>query len=241
MEGPSIHLLQEELHDFIGQSIKDVSGNARFDKAPLVKQTIKDIYAFGKRLIIQLDTRALVIHFLMYGSYRVDEPRSGMAPRLALITTKHALYLYNCSVKCLEAANLKDTLPLEQDILSAEWNSAHTIKAIKQHPQQTIDDVLLDQDIFAGVGNIIKNEVLFMSGVSPQTKVVDLSAKKIKEITLNARAFSQRFLELRKIFQLKKNLQIYRKKVCPVCGFAIIRQKTGARKRWSFFCSHCQH
>lgn len=240
MEGPSLHILAEELQSFIGQIIIESYGNASFDKAPLINQKIKDIYAFGKRLIIQLESNAITTHFLMYGSYRINTPRIGMAPRLALITKQNSLFIYNSSTKLLNESNLKKSLPLEFDILSKSWKINKVIKKIKKYPEETIDDVLLDQEIFAGVGNIIKNEVLFLSKVSPYAKIKDLSAKKIKAITLHTREFSQKFLELRKRFELKKNLEIYRKKLCPICGSKILRRKTGKRNRWSFYCPNCQ-
>ena len=240
MEGPSIYLLAEKLQIFLNQKIVELSGNAKFEKQPLVGQTIQDIFAYGKKLIIQFEDHALTTHFLMYGSYRIDEVRANMPPRLALITKKHSLYFYNCSIKCFESSNVKKTLPLEFDILSEQWNAQKVIRAMKAHPKETIDDILLDQEIFAGVGNIIKNEVLFLGKVLPTTQIKKLSAKKIKEIVLHARQFSQKFLELHRVYQLKKNLQIYRKKYCPICKGLVTRKKTGTLNRWSFYCSRCQ-
>ena len=64
-------------------------------------------------------------------------------------------------------------------------------------PDAEIGDVLLDQTIFAGVGNIIKNEVLFRTRTSPFSVVGRLSDRKLKAIVAEARTFSFRFLELR--------------------------------------------
>lgn len=241
MEGPSIHILAEELQLMVNNKIIDSFGNASFDKSRLINQTIHQIYGVGKRLIIQLNDVALVTHFLMYGSYRINESRASMAPRLALISENNSFYIYNCSVKIIETSNLKSTLDLTLDILSPEWNIKKIINLIKQKKGNTIDDVLLDQEIFAGVGNIIKNEVLFLSKISPLCLISQLSSKKLKEIVQHARDFSKKFYELKKIFELKKNLQVYRKKICPCCGGVIIRRKTGLRQRWSFFCPHCQN
>lgn len=240
VEGPSIKLLETELHMFVNQKVKAASGNAKFEKQILLKQRINEIFSFGKKIIIQLDTHAVVTHFLMYGTYRVDTPRPEMAPRFSLVTSKHSLFFYNCSTKCYETSDFKKTVAFEYDILSPDWDIKKVTKAIKAHKNSTIDDVLLDQDIFAGVGNIIKNEVLFLSKTSPYKKVSQLSAKKINDIALCARSFSQKFLELRKIFKLKENLTVYRKKLCPTCNSPITKAKTGKRNRWSFMCVKCQ-
>lgn len=240
MEGPSIHILSEELQVFIGQTIIEAYGNAAFDKEPLRHQVVQEIYPFGKRLMIQLEHYVIIIHFLMYGSYRIQEERIGFSPRLALITHNNSLYFYNCSIKCVQDPAYKNNLELELDILSPFWDLEKTVAAMRMNSTSTIDDVLLDQDIFTGVGNIIKNETLFLSHVKPSTAIENLSDAKLREIALTARLFSQKFLELRKIFALKKNLLMYRKKQCPSCGSLVIRQKTGIKNRWSFYCPSCQ-
>lgn len=240
MEGPSIHLLADELQLFVNSTITKAYGNAAFEKEVLVQQQIHEIFAFGKRLIVQLDTHALVIHFLMYGTYRINNQRPQMTPRLALITSNGDVYFYNCSIKCLDKQNIKNLIPMEYDILSPQWNIKKIFKIIQSHKNATIDDILLNQNIFPGVGNIIKNEVLFLSKTSPLKKIKQLSTSKIVQIIRNARLFSQKFLELRKQNELKKNLQIYRKSYCPICNTKVIRIKTGITKRWSFVCPTCQ-
>lgn len=239
MEGPSIYLLAQELQAFCDQKIIKTFGNAHFEKEAFINQTIKEIYGYGKRLIIQTDTYALVIHFLMYGSYRIDNQRTGMVPRIALITKKHTLYLYNCSAKAYIDSNLKKKLAFEYDIMSSEWDIAKVITKMKLHPTNTLDDILLDQEIYTGVGNIIKNETLYLSRVLPQKKIKQLSLKKLLAIACNARIYSQQFLDQRKDFELRKHWTVYHKKECPN-GHVVARKKTGKRQRWSFFCPICQ-
>ncbi|GMU18949.1 MAG: hypothetical protein AMXMBFR12_01410 [Candidatus Babeliales bacterium] len=239
MEGPSIYLLAQELQPFCDQKVIQAFGNAHFEKEAFIQQTIKEIYGYGKRLIIQTDNYALVIHFLMYGSYRIGEQRTGMMPRIALITKKHTLYLYNCSAKAYIDSNLKKKLAFEYDIMNSQWNIAQVIANMKQHSSERIDDILLNQEIYAGVGNIIKNEALYLSRVLPQKKIKQLSLKKLIEIACNTRLYSQQFLDQRKDFELRKHWTVYHKKECPK-GHLIARKKTGKRQRWSFFCLICQ-
>lgn len=240
MEGPSIYALAELLQSFKNKKIKKIYGNAQFQKDDLARSTIHDIYSYGKRLIIQLDTVALVTHFLMYGSYRVDEPREDKIPRLAIETSTHRLFFYNCSTKRVATKNLKRKIPFHYDILSDKWDINKVVAAMKSQKNTTIDDVLLDQEIFAGVGNIIKNEALFLSHVAPTTPVKKLKIKQLNEIATNARLFSFRFLAWRKMYELKKNLLIYRTKQCPTCNSPVARGKTGTHNRWSFWCPTCQ-
>jgi endonuclease-8 len=239
MEGPSIYLLAQELQPFCNQKIIQAFGNAHFEKEAFIDQTIKEIFSFGKRLIIQTDKYALVVHFLMYGSYRIDEQREGIMPRVVLITRSHQLYMYNCSAKAYIDSDLKKKLTFDFDILNPAWNIAKVIATVKKHPAATIDDILLDQSIFAGVGNIIKNETLYLSRILPTKKVKDISVKKLVEIACNARIYSQQFLEQYDDYELRKRWSVYHKKECPQ-GHPIVRKKTGKRERWSFFCPLCQ-
>jgi endonuclease-8 len=125
-------------------------------------------------------------------------------------------------------------------VLSDAWDPKAALAKVRQYPRAEIADVLLDQTIFAGVGNIIKNEVLFRTRTSPFARVSRLSARKLTAIAAEARVFSFRFLELRRVFALRKNLEIYGKSTCPVCGGRIARLVHGARSRRSFFCATCQ-
>ncbi len=99
---------------------------------------------------------------------------------------------------------------------------------------------MLDQGIFSGVGNIIKNEVLFIVKRQPTRLVKDIPDTILKKIVKTAREFSFQFYEWRKKFVLKKHYQIYRKRTCPICEEKICKKKTGKKERVSFFCLKCQ-
>jgi endonuclease-8 len=121
-----------------------------------------------------------------------------------------------------------------------EAHSARFRRKVRAHPRDEIADVLLDQAIFAGVGNIIKNEVLFRTRTSPFAKVGRLSPRRLRRIADDARVFSFRFLELRRTFALRKHLEIYGRSTCPRCGGKVLRKVHGERARRSFFCPACQ-
>src|SRR4029079_843039 len=46
--------------------------------------------------------------------------------------------------------------------------------------------------------------------------------------------------ELRRVFALRKNLEIYRRSTCPNCGGKVYRRVHGERGRRSFFFARCQ-
>ena len=169
------------------------------------------------------------------GDYRRSGP-----PRLVLNFSDGEITIWAASVKFIEDADARSGYDFTADVLADEWDPRAALRKLRTFPRNQIADVLLDQAIFAGVGNIIKNEVLFRMRTSPLAKVKDIPARKLRQITADARAFSFRFLELRRMFALRKNLEIYGRSVCPVCGGRIRRRVHGQRGRRSFFCVKCQ-
>jgi endonuclease-8 len=59
---------------------------------------------------------------------------------------------------------------------------AQALKKLRAAPDMLVCDALLDQEIFSGVGNIIKNEVLFRIRVHPLSRVGALPAAKQREL-----------------------------------------------------------
>uniref|UniRef100_A0A8C3JY09 Formamidopyrimidine-DNA glycosylase H2TH DNA-binding domain-containing protein n=1 Tax=Calidris pygmaea TaxID=425635 RepID=A0A8C3JY09_9CHAR len=57
------------------------------------------------------------------------------------------------------------------DVCSPKFSFSRAEGEIKQQQSRMLCDVLLDQAVLPGVGNIIKNEALFDSGLHPAVKV----------------------------------------------------------------------
>lgn len=249
MEGPSLFLAAKQLAPFIKKTILQVSGNTKIGKERLLNQKVKDIFSWGKHLVFQFDDFALRVHFMLYGSFEAevngkkvtgDYPKKKQPIRLELVFSNGTIDMYSCSLRYIESGSAKEMYDFSVDIMSAEWDPKKALKRVQDHPEDEISDLLLNQEIFAGVGNIIRNEVMFLVGRSPTTKVKDLSVSKLKEIVKTAQEFSQQFYKWRKRFVLKKHYQVYRRSVCPQCKGKINRKRTGVRKRISFFCTKCQ-
>lgn len=249
MEGPSLFLAAEQLKPFINKTVLQVSGNTKFGKERLLNKKILNIFSWGKHLIFQFDTFAVRVHFLLFGSFEAivkekkvtgDYPKKKQPIRLGLILKNGEIDLYSCSIKFVESINIKDTYDYTLDIMSKAWKPKQALIYIQKLTEQEIGDVLLDQTIFAGVGNIIKNETLFLTKIAPQALVRDLSLFRLKLLIKNVKKFSLQFYEWRKKFELKKHYLVYRKSVCPKCFGKVTKKWTGFRNRVSYFCPHCQ-
>jgi endonuclease-8 len=248
MEGPSLYLAARQLRPFRGKTVLSVSGNTKIEKERIPGKKVKNIFSWGKHLIIQFDEFALRTHFLLFGTFEATvngSPLTGdyqrsYTPRLQLDFENGTIKLFNCSIKFLETGNAKAGYDFTIDIMSPKWDADQAFEAVSSKPEVEIADVLLDQEIFAGVGNIIKNEVLWRVRIHPETKVRDMRPSQLKKLIAETKKFSLLFYKWRKVFLLRKHLDIYQKSTCPRCGAKVEREKTGKRNRISHFCPVCQ-
>ncbi|MFA7687110.1 MAG: DNA-formamidopyrimidine glycosylase family protein [Moheibacter sp.] len=239
-EGPSILLMKENLVPFTGQKIIAVSGNAKVEKEILVKQKLLEIRTFGKQTYLIFEKTNVRIHLLMFGSYSVNEQtKPDKSLRLSLEFKTGSMYFYTCSVKIVDDHFLNE-IPWEADVLSDNWQPKAAKQKLKKIPEAMVCDALLNQDIFAGVGNIIKNEVLFRIGVQPESKVGNLPLVKTNELIKEARNYSFDFLKWKRDYVLKKHWLAHTKKTCPKCGQPLVKKHTGNGKRRSFYCENDQ-
>jgi endonuclease-8 len=240
-EGPSIFILKELITPvFKRKKIIEAFGNAKIEMQRLTGKKIDDIRCWGKQLLIYTKEGIIRIHLLMFGSYSMDENKKpARSLRLALRVNKHVIYFYNCSVKFLPR-DADDLYDWQADVLSDQWDPLKARRKLKSIPGTLICDALLDQQIFSGVGNIIKNEVLYRIKLHPENAIENIPASKLSAVIKEARNYSFDFLKWKKEFTLKKHWLAHTKKTCLRCNLAIIKKYCGKTKRRTFFCSGCQ-
>lgn len=238
-EGPSIVLLKEEVLQFTGKKIIAVSGNSKIDQSRLVNQKIIAFRSWGKHFLICFKDFSLRIHFLMFGSYRVNERKPDRPIRLNLTFKTGEINFYTCSIKYLEG-DINSFYDWSSDVMNEEWNAKKAKAKLKNLPGILACDALLEQDIFAGVGNIIKNEVLYRIKVHPESLVNKLPATKLKKLIDEARIYSFQFLDWKRNYELKKYWRAHTKNICLRCNYPIVKKDTGTKNRRSFICTNCQ-
>jgi endonuclease-8 len=237
-EGPSIVILKEQVQAFKKKKVLAVGGNSKENIQRLKGETIIDFKSFGKQFLICFKTFTVRIHLMMFGSYRINEQKE-TPPRLSIIFSKGELNFYACSVKMIE-------VPLDQvydwtaDVMSDNWDAKAAFRKLNAIPGTFVCDALLDQNIFAGVGNIIKNEVLFRVRINPLSEVGAISAKMKKLLIKETHIYCFQFLEWKKKFELKKHWLAHTKKICPRDHVAFSYGHLGKTNRRSFYCNLCQ-
>lgn len=239
-EGPSIVILREAVAALRleGQKIHAVTGNSKIDQQALLEQTVLSFRSWGKHFLICFETFTLRIHFLLFGTYRINE-RKPSPVRLSLQFAAAELNFYACSIKLLDKP-ADEIYDWSGDIMADEWSAAKALEKLKALPQVLSCDALLDQDVFAGSGNIIKNEVLFRIRVHPLSPLGALPNAKLNEMVREVRNYAFEFLHWKKEFTLKKHWLAHTKKICPRCAIPFTKARTGKTDRRSFFCSNCQ-
>jgi endonuclease VIII len=237
-EGPSIVILKEEASGFAGKKILRAEGNTTIDKARLVGQRVVALRSWGKHFLVELPRFSLRVHFMLWGSYRINE-RKDSAARLGLGFANGELNFYSCSVRFIEEP-LDEVYDWRSDVMSDTWDAALARKRLRARPDMLACDALLDQDILAGVGNIIKNEVLFRIRVHPLSTIGALPAARLRDLVREARQYSFDFYEWKKAYVLRKQWLAHTKRICPRCDVPFVKAHLGKTQRRSFFCERCQ-
>jgi endonuclease-8 len=237
-EGPSLVILKEELQPFKGKKIVTVTGNSKENIQQLQGQKIIDFKTWGKHFLICFKDVTLRIHFLLFGKYTINEKKPSPV-RLGLEFEKGEINFYNCSIKFI-ADPLDEVYDWTADVMNNNWNPKAAKKKLKEKPNMLVCDALLDQQIFSGSGNIIKNEVLYRIKVHPETLVGNLPAKKLNELVKEARNYSFDFLEWKKEYTLRKHWLAHTKKTCSRDGAPILKKYLGKTNRRTFYCEICQ-
>lgn len=239
-EGPSIVILRELAAYFAGRTVLRVEGNSKqLDLQRMRGKKVLAIRSWGKHFLLCFDGFALRVHFMLFGSYRINE-RKDVPARLSLAFRKGEINFYASSVKYVEG-DLGAAYEWSADVMSDAWNPRAARRKLKAKPAMLVCDALLDQHIFAGVGNIIKNEALFRIRVHPESTIGALPPRKLGELIKQAREYSFDFLKWKKAFVLRKHYLVHTKTICPRCDIRLqYRAHLGTTQRRAFFCGNCQ-
>lgn len=240
--------------------------NRIHEDTPLTGRTIERVNAVGKHLLIHFSGNLVLrTHMRMNGSwhiYRVGErwqrPRRDM--RLVLSTSDFEAVGFTVPVAefITEAALSKhsELRTLGPDVLSDDFDSASTLENFRSRPSLEIADALLNQHVFAGLGNVYKSEVLFMCRISPFARVSDLTDAQLGSLVETSRrvlkANVSDSLEMMTTYgglrrtthrsAPTERLWVYGRARLPCrrCGSPVRVRKQGVNARVTYWCAECQ-
>ena len=228
----------------------------------------------AKMLIIHLNNKvSLIIHLKMTGQL-IFVPKSGKIisgghptndvqtpgrhTRLVFsFKDKSNLYFNDLRkfgwVKILDE-KLKKYIDIEVGVEPLSKNFTLNIfkKILEKYPNRTVKQILLDQHLIAGIGNIYADESAFLSQVLPMRKINTLTEKEITDLHKNIIDVLK--LSIQKKGTSSKNyvrsngqkggfvpyLMVYGRKgeTCKRCGAKIVKIKHAGRG--THYCPKCQ-
>ncbi|KFW81699.1 Endonuclease 8-like 3, partial [Manacus vitellinus] len=213
----------------------------------LVGHIYRGVETLGKELFMYFDQKALRIHFGMNGSMCINpdgsKDRNGVLPVLEIQLTEDTVCFFDVTVEYRNAAESEQKVRMMEslDVCSPKFSFLRAESEIKQHKTRMLCDVLLDQAVLPGVGNIIKNEALFDSGLHPAVKVCQLTDEHIRHLVKMTRDFTLLFYKCRKTGSpLYKHYKVYKRPACGQCSGNITVCRLGENNRMTYFCSQCQ-
>lgn len=237
-EGPSIIIMKEELASIKGKVIEKASGYAKLDFGRLQHKKILGIDTFGKYFFMRLKDTVIEVHLGLFGSYLLDDRKPKINAKLGLKFKKGEVNFYVVNTKLLDSL---DDIDWAADIMNKVWDPSAAKDKLKEIPETYLCDALMNQKIFAGVGNKIKNEVMWRAKLHPLSLVGDIPAVKINKLLKEVVKFAFEFLKYRKQGTLNAHLECYQQEACNRCGSEIEYKKNmGKTKRGTYWCPHEQ-
>ncbi len=199
-EGNTIHRLAR-IHnrDFAGRRVRARSPQGRFAKEAkrLDGRRFRRAEAYGKHLFHHW-SGGLVVHvhlgmagwFYRYarlGRALAESPGTAADRPPALETPSVTTDLIGPPTCELipEFARRALLARLGPDPLRRDFDPDRARENLRRRPRRAIGDALLDQSVIAGVGNIYRNEALFLTGIHPLRTAESLSAEEWENALAN--------------------------------------------------------
>ena len=199
------------------------------DDTPLAGQTVEGVESRGKWLLIHFSGGGtLATHMLMSGSWHIYRPgERWQQPRvnMRIVIENREFIAVGFKVPVAEmhtAQSLARELRIsrsEIDVLGDGFDADAAARRLLAHGDEEVGDVLLHQEVLAGVGNVFKSEICFVTGLNPFRKVATITRAQADE----AVGAAQRLLA-----------------ACRRCGEQIRRRIQGPDARVTYWCKHCQ-
>ena len=217
------------------------------DQTPIAGRSVERVESQGKHLLIAFSGDLFLrTHMRMNGSWHIYRPgerwqRRRDDMRIVIATDDFVAVAFNVPVaEFVDARSLARTEDLRRlgpDLLGKTFDMAEAIRRIRARPNEDIAEVLLNQRVIAGIGNIYKSESLFVAGVNPFAKVQSLDDAALERIVSTARRLLQRSAVKR-----DQPWSVYGRggQRCRKCGSVIEVKPTGPDARLTFWCPKCQ-
>ncbi|MGI8983264.1 MAG: Fpg/Nei family DNA glycosylase [Acidimicrobiales bacterium] len=230
----------------VGREVTDATGVA----LPIVGETVERVVANGKHLLIRFASgHVLHTHLRMTGSWHVYSAgerwqRPASQARVSLTCGTHVAVCFNAPVVELLAPGAEANHPslsgLGPDILARTPDLEEIRRRARRRPPDTaLGELLLDQRVVAGIGNIWRNESLFLEGRSPWSPVSSLSDDELDALVSTA---ARIMADSVGPHTGRPPRWVYRRtgRPCRRCDTPIRSRGQGEQSRTAYWCPACQ-
>jgi len=266
-ELPEVQFVAQSLSQLVlNQKIKEVKvfypkiiNNSDTFVKTLINQKINQIKTYGKYLVFYLDQCVMVVHLRMEGRFAVfNTPQTAYTKHdhLVICLANGTELVYRDSRK-FGRLWLMDFNYLTQDPFTRLAKEPWKINVNDFHQRiaklnKNIKDVLLDQSIIAGIGNIYASEILYEAGIHPSKparllsltdceNIIHYSRHILKEAVKAGGSTVDSFESIVGVSgNYQSQLKVYMKQntPCPKCGNLIVKYQLSGRG--TYYCLGCQ-
>jgi endonuclease-8 len=259
-EGDTILRTAENLGRWLlGRTVTAASSRiSGVDLSPIVGTEVEHVGAKGKHLLIRFSSgHVLHSHMRMTGSWHVYP--AGDRWRLPGWQARAVIESGERTAVCFNAPVIELLLPgadavhaglsaLGPDVLSEEFDIGEVVQRARQRPPATTaGELLLDQRVVAGIGNIYRCEALFAARIDPWTPIGELDDAALERAVRAAARLMRRNVRAgttmdRQFGAGPGRPSVYQRagRPCPACGAEIQRARLGAQPRSVYWCPVCQ-
>jgi endonuclease-8 len=220
-------------------------------------RTVESVEARGKHLLIGFSGGVwLRTHLRMRGSwhrYRVGEawrlPRS-RASAMLRTDTAVAVCFDAPEVELLSATELARHPALSAlgpDLLGTTFDADEAVRRLLAVPARPLGEALLDQRSVAGIGNVVKSEVLFLERLDPWAPVATVPEASLRAALGTARRVLQANVGGGARVTTGdrspgRALWVYGRagRPCRRCGTLVAGRRQGEQARMTYWCPRCQ-
>jgi DNA-formamidopyrimidine glycosylase len=194
-EGHTVHRTANEFNKlFAGEKISVTSPQGRFasDSKLISERKLVKASAIGKQLFLKFENDlTLRIHLGIYGKWNFstfeNEPPTPVGQVRARFVAANKLADLRGPTVCEVITNAevkKVENRLGPDPLNPDSKGTEELRFIKrvQKSNSPIGQLLMNQEIISGIGNVYRAEILFRAGISPHRLGKTLSEEQLREI-----------------------------------------------------------
>jgi endonuclease VIII len=237
------------------------------DQTPVAGRTIEQVESRGKWLLIHFSgDLILATHMLMSGSwhiYRAGErwKRARSHMRIVLGTHDMVAVAFNVPIARFHTARTLERFAgvagLGPDVLGESFAADEAAARLLEHRGEEVGNVLLNQRVMAGIGNVFKSEICFACQVNPFRQVATLALRETECLLGTARRFLAANVSdgagdgivtytggrrTTRSSDPAARLWVYRRagEACRRCGATILMRKQGPGVRSTYWCPDCQ-